>query len=186
MIGIGIVGYGYWGPNLARCAAEADGCLLAAIADRSADALARAQKRHAAATLYEDWPLLLSDPRVEAVVVATPVQSHFEIALAALRAGKHVLVEKPMTATTEQARILVREARRRKLTLMVDHTFIYTGAITKIRELISNGSMGEIFYYDATRINLGLFQRDVNVLWDLAVHDLAILDHLLDAKPVAV
>lgn len=186
MIRLGIVGYGYWGPNLARNAAEADGSELVAIADFSPAALARASKRHPGAALYQNWRELIAAPDVDAVLIATPVAGHFEIALAALKAGKHVLVEKPMTTTSTESEILIGEAARRNLVLMVDHTFVYTPAVQKIRELISNGSLGDLYYYDSTRVNLGLFQRDVNVIWDLAVHDLSILDHIMDEKPVAV
>jgi predicted dehydrogenase len=123
---------------------------------------------------------------VDAVLVATPVDTHFDMALAALRAGKHVLVEKPVTATSAQARILMDEAARRRLLLMVDHTFVYTGAVRKMRELAETGELGDIYYYDSVRVNLGLFQHDVNVLWDLAVHDLSIMDFVLRQQPVAV
>ena len=187
MIGVAVIGYGYWGPNLARCFAETDGCSLVAIADRSADALARAAKRHPHTPLLTtDWQEAIADPRVDAVIIATPVVSHFEIALAALQAGRHVLIEKPMTATAEQARILVELAARRNLTVMVDHTFIYSSPVQKMKELIDSDALGQVYYYDSTRINLGLFQRDVNVIWDLAVHDLAILRHILDSEPVAI
>lgn len=186
MIRMGLVGYGYWGPNLARNAAEAAGGELAAVADFSPAALARASKRHPGARLYADWREMLADSGVDAVLIATPVSSHFEIALAALKAGKHVLIEKPMTSTSAEGEILIREAEQRKLTLMVDHTFVYTSAVRKIRQLIEDGSLGDLYYYDATRVNLGLFQRDVNVIWDLAVHDLSILNYLMDEEPVGV
>ncbi len=148
MIRLGIVGYGYWGPNLARNAAEAEGGELAAIADFSAPALVRAKKRHPGAQLHEHWRTMIADPTIDAVLVATPVASHFEIALAALKAGKHVLIEKPMTATSAEAQILIQEATRRNLVLMVDHTFVYTRAVRKIRDLISDGSLGDVYYYD--------------------------------------
>lgn len=186
MIGIGIVGYGYWGPNLARCVAETAGCRLAAVADAAPAALARAAKRHPGTRLHEEWRALVTDPAVDAVLVATPVEAHFRMALVALRAGKHVLVEKPMTTTTEEARTLVEEAARRRLVLMVDHTFVYTSAVQKIGEILRRGELGELYYYDSTRVNLGLFRHDVNVIWDLAVHDLSILDFLLPEGPVAV
>jgi predicted dehydrogenase len=186
MIGIGIVGYGYWGPNLARCVAETAGCRLAAVADAAPAALARAAKRHPGTRLHEEWRALVTDPAVDAVLVATPVEAHFRMALAALRAGKHVLVEKPMTTTTEEARTLVEEAARRRLVLMVDHTFVYTSAVQKIGEILRRGELGELYYYDSTRVNLGLFRHDVNVIWDLAVHDLSILDFILPDGPVAV
>lgn len=129
---------------------------------------------------------MVVDKTVDAIVIATPTRFHFEIALAALQAGKHVLVEKPMASSSYEANILIEEAHKRGLVLMVDHTFVYTTAVQKIRELIRSGEVGDIYYYDSTRINLGLFQPDVNVIWDLAVHDLAILDYTLDARPIAV
>ncbi|QFU17879.1 Gfo/Idh/MocA family protein [Microvirga thermotolerans] len=186
MIGIGVVGYGYWGPNLARCVSEAEGSRLAGIADLSPQARKRAAARYPAARIEEQWQSLVADPAIDALIVATPTRWHFEIALAALRAGKHVLIEKPIASSAREAGILIEEAARRGLTLMVDHTFVYTGAVQKIRELVSEGAVGDIYYYDSTRINLGLFQSDVNVIWDLAVHDLAILDYVLDARPLAV
>ena len=186
MISIGLIGYGYWGPNLARNTADANGTQLVAIADKSSAALARAQKRHPNARLHSDWEALIADPAVDAVLIATPVSSHFELALAALKARKHVLVEKPMTSTSREARILINEAKQRNLVLMVDHTFVYTPAVRKIHELIGDGSLGDLYYYDSTRVNLGLFQSDVNVIWDLAVHDFSILEFLMDQKPVAV
>jgi predicted dehydrogenase len=186
MIGVGIVGYGYWGPNLARCVADIDSCFVASIADQSSTALARAGKRHPAAQLLSDWRQLIADEKTDAVFVATPVETHFQIALEALHAGKHVLVEKPMTTTSHEASKLIEEAERRGLTLMVDHTFVYTGAVQKIHDLIVQGVIGDLFYYDSTRINLGLLQRDVSVIWDLAVHDFAIMDFLMAARPVAV
>jgi predicted dehydrogenase len=186
MIGIGIIGYGYWGPNLSRCVADAEDCFVAAIGDLSPKALAKAGKRHPAARLETDWKQVINDPTIDAVMVATPVVSHFPIALAALRAGKHVLVEKPITPTSREAEILIAEAKARGLVLMVDHTYVYTGAVRKIRDLVVKGEVGDIYYYDSTRVNLGLFQHDVNVIWDLAVHDLAILDFLLNEPPTAV
>lgn len=186
MIGIGIVGFGYWGPNLARCYAEAEGCRLVAIADASADARRRAERRYSTATIYDTWEAMVADPNVDAVIVATPVHAHYEIALAALVAGKHVLVEKPMTQTTHQAETLIEAAAKRHLTLMVDHTFVYTGAVQKLRDLVTGGDLGQIYYYDSTRINLGLFQSDVNVIWDLAVHDLSILEFILGEAPTMV
>jgi predicted dehydrogenase len=136
--------------------------------------------------MYGHWRELVADKSVDAVMIATPIGTHFEIALSALKAGKHVLVEKPITTTSREAAILIEEATKRNLVLMVDHTFVFTPAVQKIRELIADGSLGQVYYYDSTRINLGLFQRDVNVIWDLAVHDLAILDYLLDEQPIAV
>ncbi len=186
MIRLGIVGYGYWGPNLARAAAEADTAQVEAIADFSQPARDRASRRHPSARLFDDWRKMVADPNIDAVMVATPVVTHFDIAMAALRAGKHVLVEKPMAETSAKAAYLIEEAAKRNLVLMVDHTFVYTGAVRAIRDLVASGGLGDVYYYDSIRVNLGLFQRDVNVIWDLAVHDFAILDYVLDARPVAV
>lgn len=186
MPGIGVIGYGYWGPNLARAVVEVDAVALRAVADFSTAALERAGRRHPSARLITDWRDLIADPAVDAVVIATPVSTHFDIALAALRAGKHVLVEKPMTDSVFKASMLVEEAARRSLVLMVDHTFIYTGAVRAIHDVIEAGRLGDVYYYDSIRVNLGLFQRDVNVIWDLAAHDIAILDFLVKARPVAV
>jgi predicted dehydrogenase len=186
MIRIGVVGYGYWGPNLARNVFESDDARLAAIADRRPERLALAGRRFPDVLLTADADEILADPAIDAVIVATPVSTHFPLAYAALRAGKHVLVEKPLAASSSEGERLVEEAERRGLTLMVDHTFVYTGAVRKIKELIARGELGDLYYYDSTRVNLGLFQHDVNVLWDLAVHDLAIMDYLIDEPPVGV
>ena len=178
-IGTGVIGFGYWGPKLARNFASDPNCTLVAVSDTSAGRL------HTAGTLYpgvevtRDCHQLISNPQVDAVAVCTPVASHFDLALACLQAGKHVIVEKPIANATEQAARLIEEADRRNLVLMVDHTFLFTGAVRKIRELIQQGVLGDLYYYDSVRVNLGLFQHDVNVLWDLAVHDLAILDHVV-------
>src|ERR1044071_412411 len=186
MIGIGVIGYGYWGPNLVRNFAEAPGARLVGGSDLRDERLAAARRRFPAATTVDDYELLLRDSNVDAVAIATPVSSHFEIAMQSLRAGKHVLVEKPLAATSEQATQLVEEAARRKLVLMVDHTFVYTGAVRKIQEMINAGALGDILYYDSVRVNLGLFQHDVSVIWDLAVHDLSIMDYILPRRPCAV
>lgn len=186
MIGVGVIGYGYWGPNLARCFAETGGCRVVAISDSSPAALARAVQRHPGAYATTDWADLIADPRVDAVVIATPVQTHFEQGMAALRAGKHVLVEKPMAATAAQAAALTEMASARGLVLLVDHTFCFTPAVAKLRDLVSAGELGNIYYYISNRMNLGLFRPDVDVIWDLAVHDIAILYHCLDHRPVAV
>jgi predicted dehydrogenase len=186
MIGVGVVGYGYWGPNLARAVSEADATRLEMIADASPSARDRASRRYPSCRTVPDCFELVTDPAVDAVLIATPVHTHYEIAMAALRAGKHVLVEKPITDSPLTAKRLVDEAERRGLVLMVDHTFVYTGAVQAIANLIGSGRVGDVYYYDSTRVNLGLFQRDVNVIWDLAVHDFAIMDHLLRAEPVAI
>lgn len=186
MISIGVIGYGYWGPNWVRNLAELPDVRLAAVCDLRPERLALVSARYPTVHVTTDVHELLHSPRVDAVVIATPVASHFALAMLALRAGKHVLLEKPLTTTSAEAEALIEEAARRGLTLMVDHTFVYTGAVRKMKELIDAGRLGEIFYYDSVRVNLGLFQHDVNVLWDLAVHDLSIMDYLLDAQAVAV
>ncbi|MBL8659740.1 MAG: Gfo/Idh/MocA family oxidoreductase [Rhodospirillales bacterium] len=186
MIRMGIIGYGYWGPNLARNLAETPGAAVATIADLDANKLALARKRYPGVGTTADFLALIADPSVDAVAIATPVRSHFEIAMAALQAGKHVWLEKPMAETSQQARALADEAERRGRVLYVDHTFIYTGAVQKIAEIIRSGDLGRLYYYDSTRINLGLFQRDVSVISDLAVHDFSILQYLLGEHPLAV
>ncbi len=186
MIRIGVIGYGYWGPNLVRNFAETRGVELRSVSDLRAERLALARARHPQVRALTSAAELIDDPGIDAVVIATPVSSHFSLALRALEAGKHVLVEKPLTATPEEARRLIDEAARRGLQLMVDHTFAYTGAVRRIRELVREGSLGQIYYYDSVRVNLGLFQHDVSVLWDLAVHDLSILDYVLGDRAEAV
>ena len=186
MITVGVIGYGYWGPNLVRNFAEAPDGRVGFVTDVRAERLSQVPTRYPGAKVSADYRELLKDPAVDAVVVATPVSTHFDLAMAALRAGKHVLVEKPMTATSEQSLALIDEAEKRGLVLMVDHTFVYTNAVRKIRELTQGGDIGEIYYYDSVRINLGLFQHDVNVLWDLAVHDLSIMDYVLGQTPLSV
>lgn len=186
MLNVGIIGYGYWGPNLVRTFSEADSSRVVAICDAAPDARGRAERRYPGFRVTADPRELMADPRIDAIAVATPVCSHYELALAALRAGKHVLIEKPMTQTSEQAERLIDEAARRNRVLMVDHTFIYTPAVQKIRALIEADDLGQIHYYDSIRVNLGLFQRDVNVIWDLAVHDFAILEYIIGEHPVAV
>jgi predicted dehydrogenase len=186
MIGIGVIGYGYWGPNLVRNFAETPGARMVAVCDRRRERLAAAAQRHPTVRVCADPRDLIDDPAVDAVVVATPVASHFALAQAALRAGKPVLVEKPLTDTSDAARRLIDEAERRRLVLMVDHVFVYHAAVEKMRALAGAGELGELQYYDSVRVNLGLFQHDVDVLWDLAVHDLSIMDRVLARPPEAV
>ncbi len=186
MIHLGIIGYGYWGPNLLRNFAELPDVTVTAVADlrpSQLDAVARRYPSIKTTTHFED---IICDPAIEAVAVATPVSTHFEFGMAALKAGKHLWLEKPMTATSRQAEKLVDEAEKRSLTLFVDHTFVYTGAVRKMGEIVKSDDLGKVLYYDSTRVNLGLFQRDVNVIADLAVHDFSILDYLLEEHPTAV
>jgi len=186
MINVAVVGFGYWGPNLVRNFADLPAANLSAVCDLNKDRLELVQRRYPGVKTVTDPGELARDPAIDAVVIATPVSSHFELALQALKSGKHVLVEKPLTANGDQARRLIEEAEQRRLTLMVDHTFTYTGAVRKIHEIVNSGELGDVYYYDSVRVNLGLFQHDVSVLWDLAVHDLSIMDFLLDARPTAV
>ncbi len=186
MINVGVIGYGYWGPNLVRNLAEISGFSVKAVSDLSHNRLTLVKSRYPAINITTDYHDLLNDTQIEAVAIATPVSTHFDLAMQALEAGKHVLVEKPITATSEQAKQLIEEAERRKLVLMVDHTFVYTGAVRKIREMIERNELGDIYYYDSVRVNLGLFQHDVDVIWDLAVHDLAIMDYVLPSHPYEV
>ncbi len=159
---------------------------MSAVADRSPERREAAKRRYPWIAIHEDASALIADPNVDAVAIATPVASHFEVALEAIQNGKHLLIEKPMTTSTERALRLIQEAKSRKLVLMVDHTFVYTGAVRKIHELISEGHLGQIYYYDSVRVNLGLFQSDINVVWDLAVHDLSIIDRVMPNRPTAV
>ena len=186
MVKIGIIGYGYWGPNLVRNFAETPGAEVAAVADLDMAKLAILQRRYPAIKVTTDFQDLLRDTSIDVIAVATPVSTHFELGMAALKAGKHLWLEKPMAETALQARKLVDEAERRQRVLIVDHTFIYTGAVRKMGEIIKNGDLGRVYYYDSTRVNLGLFQRDVSVISDLAVHDFSILEYLLGEHPVAV
>ena len=186
MITVGVIGYGYWGPNLVRNFADQAHSRVGHVADLNADRLAEVTRRYPGTRTSRDYRDLLADTSVDAVVIATPVYTHFDIGMAALQAGKHLLIEKPMASNGSQARLLIDEAARRRRVLMVDHTFVYTSAVAKMRELTLAGELGEIYYYDSVRINLGLFQHDVNVLWDLAVHDLSIMDFVLGRSPTAV
>lgn len=186
MIKVGVIGFGYWGPNLVRNFSASERTQVVAVSDLDDKRLDVAARHYPGIRTTKDYRDLLISDDIDAVAIATPVRLHYQLALEALRAGKHVLVEKPITESAEQARHLMEEAAARKLVLMVDHTFIYTPAVQKMRDMVQSGEMGEIYYYDSVRVNLGLFQSDVNVLWDLAVHDLSIIEYVLDQVPVAV
>lgn len=185
-INIGLIGFGYWGPNLVRNFSLADNCQVKMVADFRLDRISNISRLYPGIEITTDPFDIINNNDIDAVIIATPVFTHFELAEAALNNGKHVLVEKPMTSNTKQAEILLNIAEQKKLTLMVDHTFLYTGAVDKMKELIETDSIGKVKYFDSTRINLGLFQPDVNVLWDLAPHDLSILFHLVPYKPISV
>jgi predicted dehydrogenase len=177
---IGIVGLGYWGPNLVRNFAAAPGWTVKYGCDLEEKNLAKMRAQYPAITYTSKLEDLLNDKELTAIAIATPTRGHFPIAKAALEAGKHVLIEKPITETTAQADELIALAQSKNLRILVDHTFAYTGAIKKIKELVDAGDLGDLYYFDSTRINLGLIQKDVNVLWDLAIHDLSILSQIWD------
>src|SRR5215472_3379274 len=186
MISIGVLGYGYWGPNVVRNLHSLDGCHVAAVCDRSAAALQRVRHAYPDVAVTTEPGELLTSPKIDAIAVVTPVWTHYELAKAALENGKHVFVEKPFTATTQQAEELIDLGIRNNLRIMVDHTFLFSGAVRKIRQLVDEGVLGSLYYYDSTRVNLGLFQHDVSVIWDLAPHDLSIMSFLIPEEPEAV
>jgi predicted dehydrogenase len=186
MIHMGVVGYGYWGPQIVRNFSSIEGCEVTWVCDRRPEALGRARHAHPHVQFTTDETEVLSSPSIDAVAVVTPVWTHFELAKRALENGKHVFVEKPFTSTAAQAEELIELAEKNNLRIMVDHTFLFTGAVKKIRQLIQEGELGNLYYYDSTRVNLGLFQHDVNVIWDLAPHDLSIMDYLIDEEPEAI
>jgi len=186
MIHVAIIGYGYWGPNLVRNFNAVDGCKVKWVSDLRQPRLDLIAKQYPNINTTTDVDDIFNDAEVDAVIVATPVQQHYPLGLKALHAGKHVLIEKPMTQSVEEADALGALAKEKGLVLMVDHTFLYTGAVQKIKELIEKDEIGDIEYFDSTRINLGLFQQDVNVLWDLAPHDISILFHLVKERPVSI
>jgi len=182
----GLIGYGYWGPNIARNLTSLKGVHLRAIADISPVALKRANDAYPGVKITADPSELISSTEINAVAVVSPVWTHFELAKASLENGKHVFVEKPFTSNSAQAEELIDLAQKKNLKIMVDHTFLFTAAVKKISHLLAEGTLGKLYYYDSTRVNLGLFQHDVNVLWDLAPHDLSIMDHLIQLSPEAI
>jgi predicted dehydrogenase len=186
MIGIGVIGYGYWGPNLVRNFSEVPGARVVAVSDMRSDRLAQVQQRYSGVRTTTDYRELLTDSSIDAIVVATPVSTHFDLAMQTLNSGKHVFVEKPMTTSVEQAERLLDYAAHCQRMIMVDHTFVFTGAVRKIKELVDTEQLGKLYYYDSVRVNLGIFQHDVNVLWDLAAHDISIMDYVLGAQPSVV
>lgn len=183
---VGVIGYGYWGPNIVRNFHGLDNCQLVAVCDKSPAALKRAQKVYPGLTLTTEFADILNAPDIDAVAVVTPVWTHFDLAKAALENGKHVFVEKPFTSTPQQAEELIELAERKNLKIMVDHTFLFSGPVRKIRQIVDAGTLGPLYYFDSTRVNLGLFQHDVSVVWDLAPHDLSIMDYVINEKPEAV
>jgi predicted dehydrogenase len=186
MVKFGVVGYGYWGPNVVRNLDRLESAEVVAVCDKSPTSRKKVAKAYPDVLVTEDSAELMSSPDIDAIAVVTPVWTHYELAKAALLNGKHVFVEKPFTSNAAQAQELIELAAQRNLKIMVDHTFLFTGAVTKIKQLLDDGSLGKLYYYDSTRVNLGLFQHDVNVVWDLAPHDLSIIDHLIEQTPEAI
>lgn len=183
MINFGVAGYGYWGPNIVRNLIGIEDTGVVAIADPNPSARHRAQKAYPSIRVTSDVSEIISSPDIDVVAIITPVWTHFEIAKAALEHGKHIFVEKPFTSNVAQANELIDLAEKKNLKIMVDHTFLFTAAVRKIKQLLEDGTLGKLYYYDSTRVNLGLFQHDVNVIWDLAPHDLSIVDHLVGCEP---
>ncbi len=186
MINVGIIGYGYWGPNIVRNFSSVNGAEVVSICDQNQELLKRAKKAYPNTLVTTDCREVLESSKIDAVAVITPVSTHYPLAKRALENGKHVFIEKPFTANTAQAEELIDLAEKRNLTIMVDHTFIFTGAVRKMKQLLVEKALGDLYYYDSVRVNLGLFQSDVNVIWDLAPHDFAVMDYLLPEKPSAV
>jgi predicted dehydrogenase len=186
MLSIGVIGYGYWGPKIVRNFSGLTDCKVVAVCDKSPEALQHVVASYAGITCTRDARDIFLSKAIDAVAVVTPVSTHYELARKCLDNGKHVFVEKPLTATVAQAEELIEQADKKHLTLMVDHTFLFTGAVQKMKELITQKMLGALHYYDSVRVNLGLFQHDINVLWDLAPHDLSIMDYLIETPPEAV
>ncbi|HEX4996904.1 MAG TPA: Gfo/Idh/MocA family oxidoreductase [Terriglobia bacterium] len=186
MVRMGVIGYGYWGPNIVRNFYNASDATVVSVCDLNPKALQRVRKVYPSIAVTTNPSEVLTSPDIDAVAIVTPISHHFPLAKTALENGKHVFVEKPFTATVAEAEQLIELAERRNLRIMVDHTFLFSGAVRKIRELIDGEQLGRLYYYDSTRVNLGMFQHDANVVWDLATHDLAIIDHLLAAGPEAI
>ncbi|HQV30536.1 MAG TPA: Gfo/Idh/MocA family oxidoreductase [Calditrichia bacterium] len=185
-LNIGVIGVGYWGPNLVRNFTANQRTHVLGVSDLNPERLAFIAARFPGVETTEDYRDLINNPKIDAVAICTPVFTHFEIAKAALEAGKHVLVEKPMTSTSSQGEHLMDLATQKNLVLMVDHTFLFTGAVRKIKEIVDSGELGDLYYFDSTRVNLGLFQHDINVIWDLAPHDISIMEYLINARAEAV
>jgi len=181
-----VIGYGYWGPNIVRNFGALERCEVVSVCDKNPQALQRVKKAYPAVNATTDFTEVLHSPEIDAVAIVTPVWTHFDLAKAALLNGKHVFVEKPFTSSSAQANELIDLAAKKNLRIMVDHTFLFSGAVRKMRELVANGTLGPLYYFDSTRVNLGLFQHDVSVVWDLAPHDLSIMDYILGQQPEAV
>ncbi len=186
MLNIGIIGYGYWGPNVVRGFTAIEGAFVKAVSDTNPQNLKKAKTLYPHVLALPKAEDLIKDKEIDIVAIVTPVSTHFDLAKMSLENGKHIFIEKPFTRTSPEAKELIELAKKKKLMIMVDHTFIFTGAVKKIKQLVDDGVMGDIYYYDSTRVNLGLFQSDVNVIWDLAPHDFSIIDYVIKNKPVAI
>lgn len=186
MLNLAVIGYGYWGPNIVRNFNEIEDTRVVSVCDRNPEALKHVPKFYPGVQITTDFNEIISSSHIDAVAIVTPVCTHYELAKKALENGKHIFVEKPFTFTVAQAEELIELAGKKNLKIMVDHTFLFTGAVRKIKEFVDNGMLGDLYYYDSTRVNLGLFQHDVNVIWDLAPHDLSIMDYIINEKPDAV
>jgi predicted dehydrogenase len=186
MIRMGVIGYGYWGPNIVRNFSAAEGAQVSMVCDMSPQTLKKVKKAYPQTKLTTDADALIKDPDVDAVAIATPIFTHYKLVKKTLEAGKCAFIEKPFTYTVAEAEELIELAEKKKLKIMVDHTFLYTGAVRKIKQLVDDNVLGDLFYFDSTRVNLGLFQHDVNVVWDLAPHDIAIMDYVIGKRPLAV
>ena len=186
MIRIGVIGYGYWGPNVVRNFHTHEAADVVKVCDRNHKCAERLRKAFPSIPFSTDEHEVLRAPDIDVVAVVTPVWTHYELAKRALENGKHVFVEKPFTCSVQQAQELIEIAEKKHLKIMVDHTFLFTGAVKKIKELVDRKELGDLYYYDSLRVNLGLFQHDVNVIWDLAPHDLSIMDHLIKEKAEAL
>jgi predicted dehydrogenase len=185
-LNIGVIGYGYWGPNIVRNFHNAANSVVISVCDLNPGSLDRVRKGFPSISVTTDPSVILTNPHIDAVAIVTPVVHHFSLARKALENGKHVFVEKPFTRTAAEAEELIELAQRKNLLIMVDHTFLFSGSVSKIRDLIDSDVLGTLYYYDSTRVNLGRFQQDTNVVWDLAPHDLAIMDYLVEGEPEAV
>jgi len=185
-LNVGVIGYGYWGPNIVRNFHNASNATVVSVCDLNPKSLERVRRSYPSVGVTTDPDDILNNPAIDAVAIVTPVSHHFPLAKKALENGKHVFVEKPFTQTSAEAQELIEIAARKKLLIMVDHTFLFSGAVRKIRELIDNDTLGTLYYYDSTRVNLGIFQHDANVVWDLAPHDLSIIDYLIGGEPEAI
>lgn len=185
-IKVGVIGCGYWGPNLIRNFNDNYRTDIRFVCDLNREKLERIKIRYPFIETATDYKKLLKDKNIDAVAIATPVFTHYKLVKEALEAGKHVLVEKPLTTSVSEAEKLIEAAARKNLVLLVDHTYIYTDSVRKIKNLLDNNHLGDMYYFDSVRVNLGLFQHDINVIWDLAPHDLSIMNYLLNVEPQSV